>query len=81
MTARREAAEDDSNSDADELDEYGNEYEEYEEGLDGEEGWTNSDGERLRDFGVDEEAEVLADDDIPLGELLRRRKTKAMQDD
>jgi palmitoyltransferase len=81
MTARREAVEDDSDNDEDELDEYENEYEEYEEGLDGEEGWTNSDGERLRDFGVDEDAELLADDDIPLGELLRRRKGKAMEDD
>jgi len=51
------------------------EYEsEYEEGLDGEEGWTNSEGERLRDYGVDEDAEELHDDDIPLGELIRRRK-------
>lgn len=58
------------------------EYEsEYEEGLDGEEGWTNADGERLRDFGVDEDAEVVADDDIPLGELLRRRKARAMDHD
>ena len=55
------------------------EYEsEYEEGMDGEEGWTNSDGDRLRDYGVDEEAEVLADDDIPLAELLRRRKPRAI---
>jgi len=52
------------------------EYEsEYEEGIDGEEGWTNSEGDRLRDFGVDEEAEEMADDDIPLAELLRRRNT------
>jgi len=53
------------------------EYEsEYEEGLDGEEGWTNSEGERLRDYGVDEDAaeELHDDDDIPLGELIRRRK-------
>jgi palmitoyltransferase len=56
------------------------EYEsEYEEGIDGEEGWTNSDGDRLRDYGVDEEAEVLADDEIPLGELLRRRKVRAFE--
>ena len=53
------------------------EYEsEYEEGMDGEEGWTNSDGDRLRDYGVDEEADVQADDEIPLGELLRRRKAR-----
>jgi len=56
------------------------EYEsEYEEGLDGEEGWTNSDGDRLRDYGVDEEAEVIADEDVPLGELLRRRKGRAYE--
>ncbi|KAI9171866.1 palmitoyltransferase pfa4 [Paramyrothecium foliicola] len=39
--------------------------------------WTNTDGERLRDYGVDEEAEdieTLPEDDIPLGELLRRRR-------
>ncbi|KAL3959006.1 hypothetical protein ACCO45_007168 [Purpureocillium lilacinum] len=44
--------------------------------------WANSDGERLRDFGVDEDAEdadaadpgAPNDDDVPLGELLRRRK-------
>jgi palmitoyltransferase len=52
----------------------------YSEGIDGEEGWTNSDGNRLRDFGVDEEAELLDggededEDDVPLGELLRRRR-------
>jgi len=36
------------------------------------ENWTNAEGDRLADFGVDEED----DDDIPLGELLRRRKNK-----
>ncbi|CAG8978593.1 hypothetical protein HYALB_00011743 [Hymenoscyphus albidus] len=40
-------------------------------------GWTNSEGERLRDFGVDEEGED--EDDIPLGELLRRRKARAYE--
>lgn len=50
----------------------------YEEGMDGEIGWTNSDGDRLRDYGVDEEADVL-DDDIPLSELLRRQKVKASE--
>lgn len=48
-------------------------------GADGKPGWTNSDGERLRDYGVDEDAEDgvdLADDDdeVPLAELLRRRQ-------
>jgi palmitoyltransferase len=71
--ARRNKKNSDDEGDYDEID-----YEsEYEEGMDGEEGWTNSDGDRLRDYGVDEEAEVLAEDDIPLGELLRRRQTRA----
>ncbi|KAG7149640.1 Palmitoyltransferase PFA4 like protein [Verticillium longisporum] len=49
--------------------------------------WTNSDGERLYDYGVDEDAENTevdlrhtivgeADDDVPLAELLRRRKIR-----
>jgi palmitoyltransferase len=56
---------------------------EYEEGIDGYPGWTSSDGSRLRDFGVDEEAEVIIvgdeedDDDVPLGVLLRRRRAQA----
>ncbi|RDW87667.1 palmitoyltransferase PFA4 [Coleophoma crateriformis] len=57
---------------------------EYEEGIDGQPGWTNSEGERLKDFGVDEDADFMLpvsaavddDDDIPLGELLRRRKAR-----
>lgn len=54
----------------------------YEEGIDGKPGWTNSDGDRLRDYGVDEEAEIVADDDdIPLGELLRRRKARVVDDE
>jgi palmitoyltransferase len=58
----------------------GDEYEsEYEEGIDGEEGWTNAEGDRLRDFGVDEDAELHPDDEIPLGELLRRRKARAFE--
>jgi len=60
------------------LDDEQDEYEsEVEEGIDGEEGWTNAEGDRLRDFGVDEDADLLAEDDIPLGELLRRRKARA----
>ncbi|PMD20802.1 zf-DHHC-domain-containing protein [Hyaloscypha hepaticicola] len=56
----------------------GDDYEsEFEEGIDGEEGWTNAEGDRLRDFGVDEDAELVAEDEIPLGELLRRRKARA----
>ncbi|KGO66537.1 hypothetical protein PITC_012320 [Penicillium italicum] len=40
----------------------------------GEEAWRNSEGERLRDFGVDEEAEFYDEEDIPLGVLIERRK-------
>jgi palmitoyltransferase len=36
--------------------------------------WTNAEGETLGDFGVDEDVED--EDDIPLGELLRRRKAR-----
>lgn len=43
----------------------------------GEEAWKNSEGERLRDFGVDEEAEFYDEDDVPLSELMRRRKAAA----
>lgn len=71
-------------------DDVSEEYEsEYEEGMDGEEGWTSRDGSRLKDFGVDEDAEGYAnhpedeqvdageedeEDNIPLAELIRRRK-------
>ncbi|THD00130.1 hypothetical protein EYZ11_000321 [Aspergillus tanneri] len=40
---------------------------------DGEEAWKNADGERLRDFGVDEDIEFYDEEDIPLGILLRQR--------
>lgn len=49
---------------------------EEEEGIDGEKGWTSKSGDRLRDFGVDE-SESEDEDNIPLGELLRRRRAKA----
>lgn len=41
----------------------------------GEEGWRNSEGERLNDFGVDEDVEFYDEDDLPLAELVRRRNT------
>ncbi|KAF9878641.1 dhhc zinc finger membrane protein [Colletotrichum karsti] len=46
----------------------------YERGADGEPGWTNADGERLQDYGVDEDEDMTDDEDVPLAELLRRRK-------
>lgn len=42
----------------------------------GEEGWRSPEGDRLRDYGVDEDAEFYDQDDIPLSELLRRRREK-----
>ncbi len=35
--------------------------------------WRDSEGDRLNDFGVDEDAEFYDDENIPLAELLRRR--------
>ncbi|KFY87105.1 hypothetical protein V500_07188 [Pseudogymnoascus sp. VKM F-4518 (FW-2643)] len=62
----------------------GSEYDGQEEDAGGSDGWFNSDGDRLRDYGVDEEAELVdweEDDDIPLGELLRRRRGRAVEVD
>lgn len=42
----------------------------------GEEGWRNSEGERLADFGVEEDIEFYDEDDLPLAEILRRRKAQ-----
>ena len=39
----------------------------------GEEGWQDSEGDRLDDFGVDEDAEFYDQDNIPLADLIRRR--------
>jgi hypothetical protein len=40
--------------------------------------WTNSDGDTLKDFGVASSSSE-DDDNIPLGELLRRRRADASQ--
>lgn len=40
----------------------------------GEESWRNAEGERLRDFGVDEDVEFYDGDDVPLAVLLERRR-------
>lgn len=42
----------------------------------GEESWRNKEGERLADFGVDEDAEFYDEDDLPLAELMRRRRVR-----
>ena len=41
----------------------------------GEEGWRSPSGERLRDYGVDEDAEFYDEDNLPIAELIRRRQT------
>ncbi|KAK3310260.1 DHHC palmitoyltransferase-domain-containing protein [Chaetomium strumarium] len=50
--------------------------------------WTNSDGDRLWDYGVDEEVEeeivptrVDDDDDVPLAELIRKRRVLTREED
>jgi palmitoyltransferase len=60
-----------------EQDDFG-ENSDYEEDPSVDKGWSNTDGDRLGDFGVDEDAyDVVdadeSDDNVPLGELLRRR--------
>jgi palmitoyltransferase len=45
----------------------------------GEEAWRSPEGDRLGDYGVDEEAEFYDQDDIPLSELLRRRREKCSE--
>lgn len=42
----------------------------------GEEAWRDSEGDRLDDFGVDEDIDFYDEDDIPLAELLRERQAK-----
>lgn len=40
----------------------------------GEESWRNAEGERLGDFGVDEDVEFYDEDDVPLAVLMERRR-------
>jgi palmitoyltransferase len=42
----------------------------------GEESWRDNEGQALHDFGVDEEAEFYDEEDLPLAELMRRRRQK-----
>ncbi|KAL2130513.1 hypothetical protein VTI74DRAFT_6275 [Chaetomium olivicolor] len=69
----------------DELDENTHQSDDYE--WVGKPLWTNSDGDRLWDYGVDEEVEEEIipargdDDDVPLAELIRRRKILSKEDD
>lgn len=52
---------------------YAYEEHEAENGEDGEEGWRNVDGERLKDFGVDEETEFYDEDNLPLFQLMTQK--------
>lgn len=40
----------------------------------GEESWRNSEGERLADYGVDEDVEFYDEDDLPLSEIIKRKQ-------
>lgn len=55
----------------------GDNPEEHEDTDSGEEGWQDSGGNRLKDYGVDEDVEFYDEDEVPLAELLRRRKQMA----
>ncbi|KAJ4330484.1 Palmitoyltransferase [Ascochyta clinopodiicola] len=64
---------DDASEEAEDEEKYSNEDE-------GEEGWRNAEGERLKDFGVDEDVEFYdeQEDEIPLSELIARRQAAAV---
>jgi len=49
----------------------------------GEEAWRDSEGDRLDDFGVDEDIEFYDGDDVPLAKLLLRQRegSKSRSDD
>jgi palmitoyltransferase len=68
----------DGNASEEEEGEGEGEKEKYADG-EGEEGWRNSEGERLKDFGVDEDVEFYdeQDDEIPLAQLIARRRAAA----
>lgn len=42
----------------------------------GEEAWKNSEGERLLDFGVDEDVEFYDEEDVPLAILMQRNQSR-----
>ncbi|RMZ91847.1 hypothetical protein DV736_g895, partial [Chaetothyriales sp. CBS 134916] len=44
--------------------------------LSGEEGWQDSGGNRLRDYGVEEDIEFYDEDDMPIAKLLQRREQR-----
>jgi palmitoyltransferase len=42
----------------------------------GEESWRNSEGERLRDFGVDEDVDFYDEEDVPLAVIIEQRRQR-----
>jgi len=68
---------DDASDDVDE--EEGGESRKNGKEREGEAAWRNSEGERLKDFGVDEDVEFYdeQDDDVPLSQLIARRQAAA----
>jgi len=57
-----------------------NDYAGQDEDLDsGEEGWQDSGGNRLKDYGVDEDVEFYDEDNIPIAELMKRRREGRQQ--
>jgi palmitoyltransferase len=46
----------------------------------GEEGWQDTEGNKLEDYGVDPDVEFYDEDDVPIAELIRRRERRAHQD-
>ena len=46
-------------------------------GNEGKETWRTSEGDSLNDFGVDDEAEFYDEEELPLADILHRRKLSA----
>ncbi|ETN37375.1 uncharacterized protein HMPREF1541_08366 [Cyphellophora europaea CBS 101466] len=53
---------------------------ESDDDINGEEGWQDSGGNRLEDYGVDEGVEFYDEDDVPIAELIRRRERRFQQE-
>ncbi|KAL1311733.1 hypothetical protein AAFC00_001828 [Neodothiora populina] len=72
--------EDDVYADQDETEDLPNDSHSITPLAEGEESWRNSEGERLADFGVDEDIEFYDEDDLPLSEIMKRRKMQHKPD-
>lgn len=54
-------------------------YLESDDEVSGEEGWQDSGGNRLEDYGVEEDVEFYDEDEVPIAELIRRRENRSHQ--